>query len=63
MEKLLISVPEMGKRLDISLSIAWGLTKRKDFPVVRIGRRVLIPVRELEAWISKQSEAAKLEDE
>ena len=50
-----ISVPEMAARLGISRISAYQLANRADFPTVRIGRRLLVPVAALEKWLEEQS--------
>ncbi len=50
---LVYTVPELAKKLKISLSTAYGLTRSKDFPIIKIGKRKLIPTRELEMWLSE----------
>lgn len=51
---LVYTVAEMAKKLRISLSSAYVLTRTKDFPIIKIGKRKLIPARELEIWLSEQ---------
>ena len=55
MERLTISVPEMAKKLGISRSIAYELVKSRNFPALRIGKRFIIPVAELEKWLSESA--------
>lgn len=55
-EKLCLGVEEMGKRLGVSRAVAYELTRRKGFPAVRLGRRIVIPISELTAWLKRQSE-------
>lgn len=50
-ERLTLTVEEAGKRLGISRPMAYELTKRPDFPVLRIGRRIVIPIDGLDLWI------------
>lgn len=52
---LAISIEEMGRRMDLSRVIAYRLARSEGFPSVRIGGRIVIPVRELEAWLAEQS--------
>jgi excisionase family DNA binding protein len=55
--QMTISVDEMGQRLGVSRKTAWDLVKTSDFPSIRVGTRVLIPVNGLEKWINdKQHE-------
>lgn len=55
MEKLVISVKEMAEHLGVSLPTAYALTEREGFPVVRIGNRKVVPVADLERWLSKEA--------
>jgi hypothetical protein len=54
---------EAAKALNISARLLWQLTKDGHVPCVRVGtgkrKTVLYPVAVLEAWLNKQSEAAK----
>lgn len=47
-EKLALSVTEAAKLLGISRNTAYAAIKDGDLPVIRLGRRVLIPVAALE---------------
>ena len=49
-EKLTLSVEEAGKLLGVSRQVAYQLSRRSDFPTLHIGRRVLVPRKQLEAW-------------
>ena len=51
MEKETMSVQELSARMGISLPKAYELTKELDFPVVRIGTRILIPVDAFREWL------------
>lgn len=53
-EKLTLSVEEMGELLGVSRQTAYNLIHRADFPTLRIGKRVLIPKKQLEAWMDRQ---------
>lgn len=55
---------EAAKALGISARTLWGLTApRGPIPCLRIGhgkrQTVLYPVADLQAWLSRQAEAAK----
>ena len=52
-DKLTLSVEEAGKLLGVSRQIAYQLSRRKDFPTLHIGRRVLVPRKQLEAWMDR----------
>lgn len=52
---LAISVEEMGRRVGgLSRDKAYRLARSEGFPSVRIGGRIVIPLRELEAWLADQ---------
>jgi predicted DNA-binding transcriptional regulator AlpA len=52
-QKLLLSIPEMAAWLGISRAGGYCLAHATDGPkMVRIGRRWLVPVAELERWIN-----------
>ena len=58
MEKLTYNSKEAAAALGVSLPTMYDIMNRKDFPCVRIGRRVLIPVDGLRAWLQKESSRA-----
>lgn len=55
MDKVTMSVQEMAMQMGISLSKAYALTREADFPIVRVGKRVLIPVSEFKVWLSARA--------
>lgn len=55
MEKLTMSVQEMSVRLGISLPKAYELVHSPGFPVMRVGRRILVPVGEFFEWLKNTS--------
>ena len=63
MEKATLSVQELAARLGISLPVAYDLVKRPDFPTLRIGSRILIPVDGLQTWLNRQTNADQTETE
>ena len=50
-ERLTFTVGEAAQVLGIGTSKMSQLTKSKDFPVIRVGRRILIPIHKFEEWI------------
>jgi excisionase family DNA binding protein len=46
-----ISVREAAQLLGISKSHAYDLIRQEQLPHVRLGRRVVVPYRELEEWV------------
>lgn len=57
MEKLTFSVDEMAAAIGISRPKAYELVNSEGFPVVRVGRRIRIPISALENWLLEQSQA------
>lgn len=57
MEKYTMSVDEMATAVGVSRPKAYELVNSEGFPVIRIGRRIRIPVAGLERWIEEQSSA------
>ena len=51
MEKTTMSVQELSSQLGISLPKAYELVKKPDFPTIRIGTRILIPVDAFREWL------------
>lgn len=45
---LTISVPEAGKRLGIGRNAAYEAARRGDLPVLRFGKRLVVPLAALE---------------
>ena len=58
-EKLTLSVEEAGKLLGVSRQVAYQLSRRSDFPTLHIGRRVLVPRKQLEAWMDRHVTGAE----
>ena len=52
-EKLTLSVEEAGKLLGVSRQVAYQLIHRSDFPTLHIGRRILVPKKQLEEWMDR----------
>ncbi|MGH9027285.1 MAG: helix-turn-helix domain-containing protein [Acidimicrobiia bacterium] len=54
-ERLTFTVPEAAKILGISRALAYELVGRGDIPIVRLGRRVVVPRRALDALLEVKS--------
>lgn len=50
-ERETISVRELSAQLGISLPKAYQLVKEPDFPSIRIGSRILVPVDAFREWL------------
>lgn len=55
MEKSTMSVQDLSLKMGISLPKAYALVKEPDFPTIRIGTRILIPVEGFQAWLRTKS--------
>ena len=51
--RLCIKVPEAAKMLGISRNFAYELVKQKQLPVIKFGKRLLIPRVALEKMLEK----------
>ena len=51
MEKTTMSVQELAAQMGISLPKAYELVKEPDFPTIRVGTRILIPVEAYREWL------------
>ena len=49
----LLTVKELQAYLRIGKDKVYALTKYKDFPSIRIGRRILIPKERLNVWLNR----------
>jgi excisionase family DNA binding protein len=52
-ELLTISVPEAARRLGLSAQGLYTLARRGEFPSIRLGSRVLIPLRAIERMLDE----------
>ncbi len=51
-EKVVMTVEEAAEYLRISRPSAYQAVKRGDIPIIRIGRRILVPVAALEKLLA-----------
>jgi excisionase family DNA binding protein len=54
-QRLCISVPEAARMLGVSRNFCYDLVKQKQLPVIRFGKRILIPKIALEKLLEKGS--------
>jgi len=52
-QKYALTVNEARECIGVGQNTMYQLVKRPDFPTLRINRKILIPVKEFESWISK----------
>ena len=48
---LYLNAETVAKLFGISISSAYELIREKDFPSVRIGKRLIVPKENLQAWV------------
>lgn len=53
--KLTYTVPEMAAALGIGKIKAYDLVNRADFPAIRIGGKIIVPIEQLHRWIERES--------
>lgn len=51
-KKLTYSVPEMAMALGVSKPKAYELVNRSDFPKIRLGKKIVVPIQEFEHRVS-----------
>ena len=51
-ERLALSVEEAARRLGVSRSLIWKMVNQRTIRTVRAGHRVLVPVSEVEEFLS-----------
>jgi excisionase family DNA binding protein len=51
--RLTLTVEEAGQLLGVSRSYAYELVRQRALPCMRLGRRIVIPVRALEALLDR----------
>jgi excisionase family DNA binding protein len=57
LNKLTLTVAEAGEVLGISRGLAYDLVRRGDLPSIRLGGRIVVPVRPLMAMLGGDGEA------
>ena len=55
-----MTVTEVQKALGISRNSAYTLVSRSDFPALHVGKRILVPVKQFEAWVDRQVNGGQL---
>lgn len=53
--KLTLTVKEFAKQMQISMPTAYAMTEQAGFPLLRVGKKKLIPVASLERWLNEQA--------
>jgi excisionase family DNA binding protein len=50
-----ISVPEAGRRLGIGRNCAYDAARRGEIPIIRLGKRMVVPLTAFEAMLAVKS--------
>lgn len=53
MERITFTVKEIAKLLGINVTAAYELAKRRDFPAIRVGKRIIVPKDAFYRWLEK----------
>lgn len=54
-ERLTISVSEAARRLGVSKTLMYTISKRSDFPAFQLGSRIVVSEQGLAAWVEAQA--------
>ena len=63
MAGLLLRPEQAFSELGVSRSKGYAMISRGELPIIRLGRSVRIPARELEAWIARHIEGGTTTEE
>lgn len=55
MQKLTMNITELAQTMGVSKPTAYELVRRKDFPTLKIGKRIIIPVAAFQLWLTNAS--------
>lgn len=58
-ERDFMTTQDVQAALGISKNKAYNLVNSEGFPKLRLGRRIVVPVKQFEAWIEKQTNGEK----
>lgn len=54
-ENAILNVKQLSEYMGIGRNAAYRLTHQKDFPALRIGKRILVSKEQLDKWIEYNS--------
>ena len=55
MEKLTLSVQEVGEQLNVSKPTAYRIVNSKGFPRCQLGKRIVVPVKAFQEWLKENT--------
>jgi len=50
-----VDIPELSKRTTLSRWTIYNLVNQRSIPHMKIGRRVIFPIKEIEKWLHEQT--------
>ncbi len=53
-EPLLLTIPQVGKKLGLGRTMIYHLIEREGLPVLRFGRAVRVPADALKEWLKQR---------
>lgn len=53
--KICITAVDLSEKMGLSLSTIRNITKKGKIPYIRVGRRILYPVTEIENWLRQKN--------
>lgn len=53
--KICITAIDLSEKMGLSLSTIRNITKKGKIPYIRVGRRILYPVTEIENWLRQKN--------
>lgn len=56
MQKLTLSVQEVGEQLNVSKVTAYKIVNSKGFPRCQLGKRIVVPVEAFEEWLKENTQ-------
>ena len=59
MEKLVYSIQEVAELLGISRSYAYELVRKGEIPVLRLGKKRVVPKEKFTRWVNGEEELEK----
>ena len=58
-QHLTLTVRQFAERMQVSMPTAYAMTEQDGFPVIRAGKKKLIPLAALEQWLKRQTEGTR----
>ena len=55
MKSAVLDMKQLAEYLNLGMNAAYSLVRQENFPAIRVGKRILVPIIELETWIRDNS--------